>query len=163
MFQPSNNRNSEKGMTQFLLSKRNSQFSALFKKLRDPVNIVKFYLEIRKVYKKYFGNERKADIWIEVLLYVYDKGHFWKEDLTKKFGCNATTSESILKSMGKRHLLVVNKERNLYVYTLSADGHLFITNFKKDCVSAMMKVMNESRSGKKKIYSTKKIKIKKVV
>jgi hypothetical protein len=55
-------------------------------------------------------------------------------------------------------MLIIEKKGAANQYSLSADGYLFLKNFSKDCITAMMKVVRNGRTGRKKITSTKKIK-----
>ena len=124
------NPKTERGMIQLLLDKRNKQFAKLFKKLRDPVNILEFYFAIGEVYKKHFGDEEKAIDWTKVLMYARDRGYFWHSDLKEVLGLNTQQVDSVLKKMGKRHLLITDKSRHLHLYSLSAIGVLFLKDFK---------------------------------
>jgi hypothetical protein len=152
------NPHTEKGRTQLLVEKRNKQFHDLFLKIKDPISIIQFYSAIKKVYEKHLGDEDKADQWLKVLTYVYDKSYFWTEDIQGVMGLTPQQSDSILKRMGKRHMLIIEKKGAANQYSLSADGYLFLKNFSKDCITAMMKVVRNGRTGRKKITSTKKIK-----
>lgn len=152
MFKASYNKNTYVGTTQLLLQKRNKQFHDLFLKIKDPYSILQFYKAIHKIYKEHFPSERKGDLCVKLLMYLYDKGFCLRGDFKSKLNFSDAQTGSVLKSLGKRHLLIIDKQAG--TFSLSADGYLFLKNFSKESTTEMMKVVNNGRTGKKKIFST---------
>ena len=148
MYRAHYDKNTEKGRTQLLLSKRNMQFATMFQKLRDPISILQAHNGLNKVYKKYFDNEKKSVEMLKILTYLYDKDWFFSADMKELFGLSDFTSRNVLMKMGWKKLL--RKDEKQQTYCLSAEGHLFLRNFSKESVNALCAVIKNGRKGKPK-------------
>lgn len=134
-----------------LIDKRNTQFAAVFRKIRDAYTILQAFMAIHVVYKKYFDSVQKADQWLKVLMWVYNKDHrlFYMSDLYDVLNLNKHQIKCILISMGKRGLLNSIRSRGMYMYTLTPEAHLLLQNFSKECLTAIMAIVRDGRKGKK--------------